>query len=130
MIKEASETIQKVRAELGKKPKEASRVIQFLNSKKKYELQDLGLSDRTKTILEVKKVITKRNLMIQIEEKCQNMKLAVDRFMVKFDVLRKKGLHNPLVINNMLMKQEEYGKKLREVAKEQPNNSSMKGIPT
>jgi len=38
LIKETSEEIQKVRAQLGKKPKEISRVIQFLNSKNKNEL--------------------------------------------------------------------------------------------
>jgi len=69
-------------------PKEASRIIQLLNSKNKYELQELDIADRTSTILEMKKVITKRNLMMQLEDKCQTMELAIDRFMVKFDALR------------------------------------------
>jgi len=68
--------------------------------------------------------------MIQLEEKCQTMELEIARFMVKFDALRKKGLPNPLVINDKLMPHEYYDKKIREVAKEQGNNSSMKGIPT
>ena len=38
-------------------PEEASRIIQFLNSKNKYELQELDIADRTDTILEVKKVL-------------------------------------------------------------------------
>lgn len=46
--------------------------------------------------------------MVQLEEKCQNMQLTVDRFMVKFDVLRQKGLPNPLVANDRLMKHEDY----------------------
>jgi len=58
------------------------------------------------------------------------MKLAVNRFFGKFDVLRQKGLPNPLVINDKLMKHEDYDKKMREVAKETSNNSSMKGVPT
>ena len=58
------------------------------------------------------------------------MELAVNRFMNKFDVLRQKGLPNPLVINERLMRQLYYDKKIREVAKEHSNNSSMKGIPT
>ena len=49
--------------------------------------------------------------------------------MVKFYVLRKKGLPNPLVINDRLMPQEDYDKRIREVAKEQANSSSMKGMP-
>jgi len=48
----------------------------------------LDIADRKGTILEVKKVLTKRNLMLNLEEKCQTMQLAIDRFMVKFDVLR------------------------------------------
>ena len=68
--------------------------------------------------------------MIQLEEKCQIMELAIARFMVKFDVLRQKCPPNTLVISERLMKQEDYDKKIREVAKEQSNNSSMKGIPT
>jgi len=81
------------------------------------------------TILEVKKVISKRNLMIQLEEKCQNMKLAVNRFFDKFEVLRQKGLLNALVINDKLMKHEDYDKKMKDVARETSNSSSMKGVP-
>ena len=57
------------------------------------------------------------------------MQLAIDRFMVKFELLRQKGLQNPLVINDKLMTQEDYNKKMREVARDQVNTSSMKGIP-
>lgn len=96
-MKEASEAIQKVKEDLGEKPDEAFKIIKFLNSKNKYELEKLGIVDRTKTILEVKKVISKINLMVQLEEKCQNMKLAVNRFFDKFEVLRQKGLPNILV---------------------------------
>ena len=68
--------------------------------------------------------------MLQLEDKCQNMELAITKSMVKSDTLRQKGLPNPLVINEILMKHEVYGKKTREVAKEQANNSSIKGMPT
>ena len=67
--------------------------------------------------------------MIQLEEQCQNMEVSITTFMMKFDVLRKK-LPSPLVINEKLMKQEDYDKKIREVAKEQANSSTMQGIPT
>jgi len=62
LVKEVTKAIQRVMAELGNMPKEASRIIQFLNSKNKYELQELDIADRIDTILEVKKVLTKRNL--------------------------------------------------------------------
>ena len=58
------------------------------------------------------------------------MQLAIEKFMVMFEILRQKGLPNPLVINDKLMTQENYNKKNREVAKDKVNTSSMKGIPT
>jgi len=109
---------------------EAVRIIQFLNSKNKYEIQELDIPDRTDTILEVKRVLAKRNLMLNLEDKYQTMQLAVDRFMTKFELLREKGLPSPLVINDKLMTQEDYNKKIIEVAREQENTSSMSGIPT
>ena len=39
LVKEATESIQSVKAELGEMLEEATRIIHFLNSKKKYELQ-------------------------------------------------------------------------------------------
>ena len=68
--------------------------------------------------------------MTQLEDKCQTMDLAITRFMVKFNILRQKGLPNPLVIIDRLMKHEVYDKKIKEVAKEQASNSSMKGMLT
>jgi len=130
LMKMATEAIQRVKEELGEIPEEATRIIQFLNSKNKYELQELEIEDRTKTILEVRKVLSKRNLMQNLEDKCQNMQVAIDRFMAKFQILREKGLPNPLVINDKLTTQEDYNKKIREVAKDQVNTSSIKALPT
>ena len=59
LIKEATEAIQRVKEELGDMPEEAARIIHFLNSKNKYELQVLEIPDRTSTILEVKRVLTR-----------------------------------------------------------------------
>ena len=58
------------------------------------------------------------------------MELAIGRFMVKFDALRQKGLPNTLVINDILMPHEDYNRKIREVARDQADNSSMKGMST
>jgi len=54
-------------------PEEAARIIHFFNSMKKYELQELEIPNGTSTILEVRRVLTKRNLMLNLEDKCQNM---------------------------------------------------------
>lgn len=111
-------------------PEEDARIVHFINSKIKYELQELDIPDRTCTILEVKRVLTKRNLMLNLEDKCQTMQQTIDRFMVNFELLMQKGLPNPLVINDKLMTQEDYNNKIREVAKYQVNTSSMRGMPT
>ena len=55
LVKLALEEVQKIRAELGKMPEEANELIQFLNTKNRYQLEYLGIQDRTGTILEVKK---------------------------------------------------------------------------
>ena len=63
--------------------------------------------------MEIRKVLSKRNLMLNLEEKCKNMQVAIDRFMAKFQILREKGLPSPLVINDKLMTQEDYDNRLR-----------------
>ena len=100
-------------------------IIKFLNSKNKQELDEIGITDRTETILEVRKVISKKNFMTQLEEKFQNMEMEITIFMIKFDILRQKGLPNLLVINDTLMEKEDYDKKMKEFSKEQVNKSAL-----
>lgn len=59
------------------KPKEATRVIKVLNSKTKQELQEINVSDRTSTILEIKKVLQNKNLLTQLKTKCETLNVAV-----------------------------------------------------
>ena len=66
MIKIATVAIQKVKEELGDMPEDSNRLIHFLNKKNKYELQELNIEDKTKTILEIRKVLSKRNLMLNL----------------------------------------------------------------
>lgn len=112
------------------KPRQALKLITFLNIKNRQELEELKITDRIETILEIRKVITKKNLMKQLEEKCENMNTAITRFMVKFTNLRKKGLPSIMVINDKLMPQNYYDNKIREFAKEQVNKLQGQGIPT
>jgi hypothetical protein len=74
-----------------------------LNSKTREELEELRNEDRTTTILEVKRVLTKRELMLQPEEKVQAMDLGVQKFFSKIEALKKTGLPGLKVINNKLM---------------------------
>ena len=67
--------------------------------------------------------------MHNLEEKCHNMQVAIDRFMAKFQILRDKGLPSPMVINDKLMIQLEYSDRLRTLAKEQASYSSIKALP-
>lgn len=80
MIEKSTETIVQGREKLGEMPIEASNITRFLNSKSKYELGELGISDITTTILEFKKVLTKRNLIDQLEERYETLELGVNRF--------------------------------------------------
>ena len=43
---------------------------------------------------------------------------SIDRFMAMFQILREKGLPSPLLINDKLMTQEDYNKKIIELAKD------------
>lgn len=43
LVKAAREEIQRTRAELGNMPEEATRLINFLNNKNKYQLEELAL---------------------------------------------------------------------------------------
>jgi hypothetical protein len=69
MVQRSQQAIEKIRVELGEMPTEAAEIVKFLNSKTREELEELKIEDRTETILEVKRVLTKRVLMLQLEEK-------------------------------------------------------------
>jgi hypothetical protein len=92
LVSRSRQAIDRIKGELGEMPTEANEIIRFLNSKTKEEMENLKIEDRTETILEVKRVLTKRGLMLQLEEKSQNMDIGVQRFFSKIDVLQKKGL--------------------------------------
>jgi len=55
--------IQKSRALLGQMPDQANWLTHFLNNRNREQLEQLGIPDRTGTILEIKRVLTKRTLM-------------------------------------------------------------------
>lgn len=71
-----------------------------MNNRNRHQLEQLNIEDRAGTILEIKKVLTKRALMENLERKCQNMQEDIDEFIEKFGMLQTKGLPSPLVIND------------------------------
>lgn len=62
LLEKAQEAVESINRQLDDMPKTASNIIKFLNSKDDYELEELRISGKTATILEVKKIITKINL--------------------------------------------------------------------
>jgi hypothetical protein len=85
----------------------------------------MKIEDRIETILEVKRVLTQRGLILQLEEKVQAMDLGVQRFFSKIEALQKKGLPGLKVINDKLMTLPDYKRRLADVAKD---NSKFAGI--
>ena len=68
--------------------------------------------------------------MLNLEEQFHNMQVAINRFMAKFHILREKDMPSPMVINDKLMTQLDYGDRLRKLAKEQASSPSIKALPT
>ena len=87
LLERSKQAVEKIRSELGDMPTQANDIIRFLNSKTREELEELKIEDRIETILEVKRVLTKRGLMLQLEEKIQIMDQGVQRFFLKIDTL-------------------------------------------
>jgi DNA repair exonuclease SbcCD ATPase subunit len=130
LVQRSKQAIEKIRVELGDRPTQANDIIKFLNSKTREELEELKIEDRTETILEVKRVLTKRGLMLQLEEKVQTMDLGVHKFFSKIEALQKKGLPGLKVINDKLMTLPDYKKRLSEVSKDSSKFVGIQGSIT
>ncbi len=109
---------------------ESNRLIHFLNTHNAKQLEQLGIPDKTDTILEIKRVLTKRTLMQNLERRCQDMQVEVNAFMEKFTVLLSKGLPSPLVIKEKLMKHIDYVDKLNKYVGNQASASGVKALPS
>lgn len=71
---------------MGNMLEHANKLIHFLNAREK--LAALNISDRTNTILIIKKVLTMRNFIQNLERKCQEMQVETNSFTEKFIVLQ------------------------------------------
>jgi hypothetical protein len=74
--------------------------------------------------------LTKRGLMLQLEEKAQAMDIGVQRFFSKMDILHKKGLPGLLVINDKLITLSDYKQKIISVAKDGSKFAGIQGSIT
>ena len=79
---------QKTTEELADKSAQALKLITFLNSKNVTELEELKIQDRTETILQIKKVLTKKTLMNNLKEKCDAMNFSITKFLAMYTMLR------------------------------------------
>ena len=69
LIVQAQIEIQKARTLLGHMPEQANKLIQFLNTHTSEELASLEIRDRTGTIQTVKRVMTMKNFIQNLERK-------------------------------------------------------------
>lgn len=67
--------------------------------------------------------------MQNLERKCQKMQEDIDEFMEKFGILQSKGLPNPLVTNDKLVRHEDYIDKLGQYANNQSSSCAPKALP-
>ena len=63
-------------------------------------------------------MLTKRNLIRQLQEKCQVLDIGVQMFFNKLEALYKKGLPSLLVIKDKLSTWSDYSQKLLTKAKD------------
>ena len=76
-----------------------------MNSRNRTELEELKIQDRTETILQIKKVLTKKTLMNNLKEKFDAMNISITKFLAKYTMLRQAGILDIHVFNEKLMDQ-------------------------
>lgn len=66
--------------------------------------------------------------MLNLEKRCQSIQASIDSFMLKYGILREKGLPSPLVIHDKLMTQEDYIERLHKQSKSQASSLGVKAL--
>jgi len=134
LTKKAHKEIQRARASLGNMPEIGNRMIIVLNNRTSAQLATMGISNRTETILLIKRALTLRNLVQTLERRTQEMQTEINRFMTKFVALQNRGL--PGLLNNAgkLLTHEQYAKRVNTFATnqitERPSTSEEAGPAT
>jgi len=128
LIAAAQAEIQRARNLLGHMPEHANRLIQFLNTKTNEELVALEIRDMTAMILTIKRVLTMRTLMQNLERKSEDMQVEIDSFIERFAVLHERGLPSLVGNNEHLLRQDEYQLRLNKHVSDQLNVSSSTSV--
>lgn len=108
LVQRVKPVVEKTKDAIKQKPGEAHKIIKMVNSKTRYELEEVQIQDKTCTIMEVKGILTKNNLMIQLENKCEELDLQVKIFNIELNVLQENGLVALKAYNGKLIPLENY----------------------
>ena len=130
MIDIAQFDTQKARALLANKSEQANKLIHFLNTHTREQLATLDIQDRTGTILTVKKVLTMRNFIQNLERKCQERQTEINAFREKFAMLQSKGLPSLLTSSRRLLTHEQYAHRVNTYVINQITTSSSSSEDT
>jgi len=124
LIKVAQFENMKARASLGNMPKIANRMIQVLNNRTGIQLAEMGIRNRTDTILLIKRVLTLRSYVQELDRKCQEMQAEVNEFVTKITALHNRGLPSLVTSAGKLLSHESYAKRVNNYASNQITASS------
>ena len=119
LINRAHKESQRAGASLGNMPEIANRMINILNNRTGPQLAAIGITNRTDTILIIKRVLTLINLLQTLDRRCQEMQTEVKKFTNKFTALHSRGLSSLLNSAGRLLSHENYAKRVNTFATSQ-----------
>lgn len=121
LIGRAHKQNQKAKEALGNMPEIANRMINVLNNRTCPQLVAMGISNRTDTILLIKRVLTLRNLVQTLDRRFQEIQTEVNKFVERYTILHNRGF--PSLLNNAgrFLSHENYAKRVSTFATSQIN---------
>ena len=87
LVQNVKVAFEKTKIEIENRVIKSNRIIKMWNSKTQEEFEELEIQDKTCTIMEVKRVLTNKNLMVKLENKFKEIELQVKRFNWKITLL-------------------------------------------
>ena len=94
-------------------------MINVLNYRTGRQLAQMGIPNRTETIMLIKRVLTLRTMAQTLERGSRDMQTEVNKFLEKFAVLESKGLPGLLNSAGRLLSHENYAKRFNTFATNQ-----------
>lgn len=134
LMGQAQAEIQKAKTVLGNRAEQENRMIDFLNRHEREELAAIGIPNRTEAVLTVKKVLTLRNYVQDVERKCYEITADEEEFKVKLAVLQAKGLPSLLSGVGKLISPDQFANRMATTIENQiiasGSSSEQAGPPT